>query len=84
MRKSRSGRAEVKERAAAGRWLRDRVVELVRLPASELLRNPRNWRQHPREQREAMEGIFAEVGVAGAALARRLADGRIELIDGEL
>ena len=60
------------------------MVELVRLPASELLRNPRNWRQHPREQREAMEGIFAEVGVAGAALARRLADGRIELIDGEL
>jgi len=60
------------------------VVELVRVPASELLRNPFNWRHHPREQREALEGILAEVGMAGAALARRLDDGRLELVDGEL
>jgi len=62
--------------------IRDRIVELVRVPASDLLPNPKNWRTHPPAQLDALRGILAEVGFAGAALGRKLADGSIMLIDG--
>jgi hypothetical protein len=64
--------------------IRDRVRELVRVPASEILPNPRNWRTHPERQRDALKGILAEIGFAGALLARRRDDGALELIDGHL
>ena len=63
---------------------RDRIVELCRVPARELQPHPQNWRMHGAAQREALRGILAEIGYAGALLARRLADGRLELIDGHL
>lgn len=62
--------------------VRDRVKELRRVPAGELRPNPYNWRTHPREQLDALRGVLAEVGYAGAALAYELADGSLELIDG--
>ncbi len=62
--------------------IRDRVKELRRVPASELLPNPHNWRTHPTGQLDALRGVLAEVGYAGAALARELEDGSLELIDG--
>jgi hypothetical protein len=64
--------------------IRDRVKELRRVPAGELRPNPRNWRTHPEAQRDALRGLLAEVGYAGALLARELADGSLELIDGHL
>lgn len=64
--------------------IRDRIKELRRVPASELLPNPRNWRTHPEAQRRALEGLFAEVGYADALVARELPDGSLELIDGHL
>jgi ParB-like chromosome segregation protein Spo0J len=64
--------------------IRDRIRELRRVPASELLPNPRNWRLHPASQREALEGVLFEVGFADALLARELPDGRLELVDGHL
>jgi hypothetical protein len=64
--------------------IRDRILELRRVPASELLPHPRNWRLHPRRQQEALRGILAEVGYADALLARELPDGRLQLIDGHL
>lgn len=63
---------------------RDRIVELVRLPASSLVRNTKNWRTHPREQQEALAGILAEVGFVDVAIARRGPDGSVVLIDGHL
>lgn len=63
---------------------RDRIIELRRVPASELQANPKNWRLHPDNQRAAMEGVLSEVGYAGAALARELPDGSLQLIDGHL
>jgi hypothetical protein len=63
---------------------RDRVRELRRLPAAELLPNPRNWRTHPARQREAMQAVLTEIGYADALLARETADGRLMLIDGHL
>lgn len=62
--------------------VRDRVKELRRVPAGELRPSPHNWRTHPREQLDALRGVLAEVGYAGAALAYELADGSLELIDG--
>ncbi len=64
--------------------IRDRIKELRRVRASELAPNPRNWRTHPVAQRNALRGILAEVGYADALLARELADGQLELIDGHL
>ena len=64
--------------------LRDRIKKLVRVPASELLPNPKNWRTHPAAQKDALRGILAEVGIADALLARELPDGSLMLIDGHL
>ena len=64
--------------------IRDRIKELRRVPAGSLRPNPRNWRTHPDNQRDALRGILAEVGYAGALLARELPDGSLELIDGHL
>ncbi|TWU30216.1 ParB N-terminal domain-containing protein [Bythopirellula polymerisocia] len=64
--------------------IRDRIKELRRVRASELVPNPWNWRTHPVPQRNAMRGILAEVGFADALLARELPDGRLEIIDGHL
>lgn len=62
--------------------IRDRIKELRRVPANELRPNPNNWRTHPEKQLNAIRGVLAEVGFAGAELARELDDGTLELIDG--
>ena len=63
--------------------MRDRVKELVRVPASELRANPRNWRIHPEAQASALKGVLDEIGFADAMIARETEDG-LELIDGHL
>jgi hypothetical protein len=64
--------------------IRDRIRELRRVPASELLPNPKNWRTHPQSQADALRGVLAEIGMADAVLARELPDGSLMLIDGHL
>ncbi len=64
--------------------IRDRVQELRRVKASDLRPNPRNWRTHPAAQQDALRGVLAEIGYAGALLARELPTGELELIDGHL
>jgi ParB-like chromosome segregation protein Spo0J len=64
--------------------IRDRIKELRRVPARELRPNPKNWRTHPKAQREALRGVLAEIGYADALLARELPDGSLELVDGHL
>jgi hypothetical protein len=64
--------------------IRDRIKELRRVRAADLRPNPRNWRLHPPEQQDALRGVLAEIGYAGALLARELADGSLMLIDGHL
>jgi len=66
------------------REIRDRIKELRRVKASELVPNPKNWRRHPKEQSAAMRGLLNEIGYAGALLARELPDGKLQLIDGHL
>ncbi|HZZ27164.1 MAG TPA: hypothetical protein VFE46_04080 [Pirellulales bacterium] len=64
--------------------IRDRIKELRRVPARDLRPNPKNWRIHPAAQQDALRGVLAEIGYAGALLARELDDGSLELIDGHL
>lgn len=63
--------------------IRDRIKELRRVPASELLPNPKNWRSHPVAQADAMRGVLAEIGYADAVLARETPEG-LMLVDGHL
>jgi DNA methylase len=64
--------------------IRDRIKELRRVKAADLAPNPMNWRTHPKEQQDALKGLLAEIGYAGALLARELEDGSLQLIDGHL
>lgn len=65
--------------------IRDRIVELRRVAAKDIRPNPKNWRTHPKEQRDALRGVLAEVGIAGAVIAYEPADGKgLMLIDGHL
>jgi hypothetical protein len=62
---------------------RDRIKELRRVKAGELLANPKNWREHPEGQASALSGMLAEVGFVGALIARETPAG-LELLDGHL
>jgi hypothetical protein len=64
--------------------IRDRIKDFRRVPASCLRPSPDNWRTHPPAQREALRGLLAEIGYAGATLCRELDDGGLEIIDGHL
>ena len=64
--------------------IRDRIKELRRVPANQLKPNPKNWRVHTEEQGNALRSLLAQVGFAGAVLARELSDKSLMLIDGHL
>jgi len=66
-----------------GVTVRDRIKELRRVRASDLRPNPRNWRQHPASQRQALQAVLDEVGFADVILARETKRG-LEIIDGHL
>ena len=61
----------------------DRITELRRLRAADLMANPRNWRRHPEPQRRALRAVLDQIGMADALLAREV-DGQLVLIDGHL
>jgi len=65
-------------------YIKDRIKEFRRVPASGLKPNPKNWRTHHDRQKDILKGVLAEIGYAGALLARELPDGTLELIDGHL
>jgi len=61
---------------------RDRIIGLRRVRAGNLFASPQNWRTHPAAQIDALQGVLQEIGYADALIARSLADGELELIDG--
>lgn len=63
--------------------IRDRIKKFARIPSRELKKNPRNWRTHPKKQREALAAVLAEIGFADCVLVREV-DSGYELIDGHL
>jgi len=64
--------------------IRDRVIELRRVRARDLVPNPRNWRRHPKAQADALRGMLCEIGNADALLTRELPNKQLMLIDGHL
>jgi hypothetical protein len=64
--------------------IRDRIKDFRRVPASRLRPSPNNWRAHPPAQRDALRGLLAEIGYAGANLCRELDNGGLKIIDGHL
>jgi DNA modification methylase len=64
--------------------IRDRIKDFRRVPVADLLENGRNFRRHPQAQKDALAGVLAEVGIAGALVAYHSArnDGKLTLIDG--
>ena len=60
---------------------RNRIVGHGDVAPSELVANPRNWRTHPRHQREALEGALAEVGWVQQVIVNRTSG---LLVDGHL
>lgn len=63
---------------------RDRVKDLRRVRAGDLVPSEHNWRTHPQAQQDALRGVLTEIGYADALLARELPDGRLTLVDGHL
>ena len=63
--------------------IRDRVIELRRVKANELVPHPHNAREHPPAQREALRGVLQQLGFAGAILAVER-DGKLLTADGHL
>lgn len=62
-------------------WKNRIIEQSVEMPIEELLPNPKNWRKHPKKQREALGDVLSEVGlVQGVVFNRRT--GR--LVDGHL
>jgi len=64
--------------------IRNRVVELRHVLASDLQLNKKNWRQHPPQQQSAVLEMLADIGYADALIARQTEDGQLFLIDGHL
>jgi DNA modification methylase len=64
--------------------IRDRIKELRRVRARDLIPHEKNWRVHTKAQTAALRGLLSEIGYADALLARELPDGRLQLVDGHL
>lgn len=63
--------------------IRDRVVEMRRVPASELKAHPSAWRLHPEHQRGALKASLGNIGLVDAVIARETEDG-LQILDGAL
>lgn len=63
--------------------IRDRIKELRRVKASELIPNPKNWRVHPVAQQEGLRTMLAKVGYADAVIVRETSAG-LMLVDGHM
>ena len=65
--------------------LRDRILDLRRLPAHTLQDHQHNWRVHPQAQRDALQGVLHELGIASALLVYDSPrQGGLCVIDGHL
>lgn len=63
--------------------IQDRIKELRRVPAKELLAHPLNYRKHPDLQKRLLGQLLSEIGYADALLAYETPEG-LRLIDGHL
>lgn len=80
--KKRARRPSKKTAGSAG--IRDRIRELRRVKAADLVPHPMNMQVHPEDQRRATEGMLKELGYADALIARELPGGMLQILDGHL
>jgi hypothetical protein len=65
--------------------LRDRILDLRRIPARDLQDHQLNWRTHPSAQKDALAGVLEELGIAAALLVYDSPrQGGLCIIDGHL
>ncbi len=64
--------------------IRDRIKELRRVRAGDLIPSKDNWRRHGTKQKKVMAAVLKEIGYADALLSREDEDGRLILIDGHM
>lgn len=81
--KARKKPGGVSEPTALASSIRDRIVELVRIRAGDLLVNPKNPKEHGEDQRRLLRSLLGEIGYADALLAFKTSDG-LMLFDGHL
>ena len=62
---------------------RDRIKELRRVKAADLIANEKNFREHDRRQEDAMIELLSEIGYADALVAYETTDG-LKLINGHM
>src|ERR1700720_3019500 len=64
--------------------IRNRIKGHRRVRAGDLVPHELNFRRHPEAQKQALLGVYEEVGFARSLLAYELPDGRLKVIDGHL
>jgi hypothetical protein len=64
--------------------VKNRVVGLKKVKASDIQPHPLNAKLHPQDQRNVMQGLLEELGMADALTVRELPDGKYELLDGHM
>mgnify|MGYP000849591287 FL=1 len=66
--------------------IKNRIIDVRKIKASELLDNPLNFRQHPENQKAAMLGVLKEIGATDILKVYKSpeAGGKLRLIDGHL
>ena len=66
--------------------MRNRVVEMKQIDASEILDNDANFRIHPKVQQNMMHGILKDIGISGALVAyySERNNGALTIIDGHM
>jgi len=84
MAKRKAETGKQKRSAKVAPEIRDRIRELRRVKAADLVPHPKNMQIHGDEQRAATEGILRELGYADALIVRELADGTLQILDGHL
>jgi ParB-like chromosome segregation protein Spo0J len=62
--------------------IRDRIIELRRVPASQIHGAPWNWRTHPQAQKDALAASIEELGFFDPLDVYEAQDGRLVLTDG--
>lgn len=69
---------------ATTRLTEDRIIELKRVRAKELIPHPLNWRMHPKEQMELLKHSIKRFGVATALLGyySERNKGQLTILDG--
>jgi hypothetical protein len=64
--------------------IRDRIKRFERVPAGQVIPNPKNPRVHNQAQRAVLRDLLDQIGMADVLLVRETAAGQFILIDGHL